>query len=95
MELTMDNIAKHYERAREEAWSLIELRARRILMNNRHLYEFIMAMGSAFFIDTSGETVYGSHSEPIDEILREWDADLKLTGEPMRFTATGPKRTDW
>ena len=31
----------------------------------------------------------------IEAFISEWDLDLHITGEPMRFTATGPIRTDW
>jgi hypothetical protein len=32
---------------------------------------------------------------PLANVFREWDNIFKLTGEPMRFTATGKKVTDW
>lgn len=31
----------------------------------------------------------------LDEFIMENDSTLKLTGEPMRFTANGPKVTEW
>jgi hypothetical protein len=37
---------------------------------------------------------YIEHS-PLANFLGEWDSDLHITGYPMRFTATGPIRTDW
>ena len=32
---------------------------------------------------------------PLWEFIQEWDEDLHLTGDPMRFTAEGPVITEW
>jgi len=31
----------------------------------------------------------------IDAFVSKWDEELKITGEPMRFTATGPVCREW
>ena len=33
--------------------------------------------------------------KPMNDFIREWDGVLKITGDAMRFTATGDKITDW
>lgn len=33
--------------------------------------------------------------KPLADFIGEWNDILKITGEPMRFTATGEKITDW
>ncbi|GEM_PF-2325358 len=33
--------------------------------------------------------------KPLSDFISEWDPVLKITGEPMRFTAKGEKVTDW
>lgn len=33
--------------------------------------------------------------KPLNEFISEWDDYLKITGDAMRFTATGVKVTDW
>lgn len=40
---------------------------------------------------------YDTHKylKPLNDFIGEWDQYLKITGEPMRFTATGKKITDW
>lgn len=34
-------------------------------------------------------------AKPIIDLITEWDNYLKITGEPMRFTAKGPVITEW
>jgi len=33
--------------------------------------------------------------KPLNDFITEWDPVLKITGEPMRFTATSPIKTNW
>lgn len=33
--------------------------------------------------------------KPLNDFISEWDNYLKITGDAMRFTATGVKVTDW
>lgn len=93
-------IAELYDQARQLALADLESLARDILKKRPNYKEFIMAMGSCFFTTKrNGETV---DLTPDDEcfsdmhaLLSEWDEYLKLTGEPMRFTVDGPRKTDW
>jgi len=96
-------IDKHYKIATDTALIEVERLARKILKKNKSLHEFIMAMGSYFFTLTKDTTWHISSTDmdrdldtygDLVEFMDEWD-DLKLTGEAMRFTATGPKITNW
>lgn len=95
----------HYNRACEIALLEMEKLAREILRKNKTLKEFVNAMGSCFFTTYEGDTIdlweYGTSRltkpsfKKLADLIMEWDDYLKLTGEPMRFTATGEKITDW
>ena len=85
-----------------QAEAYVEFLARRIMKNRPHLVEFVMAMGSASFSMKSGDHLpvdegdpEFKYLEPLAYFLSDWDDRLGLTGIPMRFTATGPKITDW
>jgi hypothetical protein len=80
----------------------VERLARLCLKSNiGYFNEFVMCMGTFFFTDKSGEVLYDHIAEKrigykrLDNFVCEWNSMLKLTGEPMRFTATGSKITDW
>lgn len=79
----------------------IEEEARKILRDNSSLKEFIMGMGVWFFEDNDGDNhcddsiSYDNIFRPIVVLLNAYDGRFKITGESMRFTATGTKITDW
>jgi len=87
------------------ALHLIETRARAILAAHSNLDEFVMAMGGWIFTRKQNKadhisTVYREHIpaylKSFTRMMDEFDRmKLKVTGEPMRFTAHGPKVTDW
>lgn len=80
------------------ALAIVEQRARRILRSHNSLVEFVMAMGTAFFVTAAGDTVRTherAYMRPLHEFLEEWTDALGLLGQPMRFTADGDVRTDW
>lgn len=57
-----------------------------------------MGMGTAFFtlrteINLSLED--RAYFAPLRNFLDDWDEIYNYTGEPMRFTAHGFKKTDW
>lgn len=33
--------------------------------------------------------------KPLNDFIMKWDEELKVTGDPMHFTATGEKITEW
>ncbi|OHD23502.1 MAG: hypothetical protein A2Y38_12120 [Spirochaetes bacterium GWB1_59_5] len=104
-------IEKHYTAAFNLTIVLIEERARKILNTHANLEEFVMAMGDAFFtrkigsrddsgfiVEEGGNTIAEDslgYLKPVTNIIAEWDSYLRLTGHPMRFTATGPVVTKW
>ncbi len=89
----------------------IEKEARKIMFQHKNLTEFIMAMGTCFFVDKNNNNisltteVYRNYSysweytykyfTKLHEIFDEFDDVYKLTGEPMRFTATSKVTNDW
>jgi hypothetical protein len=86
-----------YNAARRQALRLVETRARAILATDPELHEFIMAMGIwTFTRKHDGETMQTrTQFDSVRELIDEWDEVLKLTGEPMRFTAKGHRRRTW
>jgi len=93
-----------YDLLFNEAVDIIEEKARKILADHDNLDEFIMGMGGCFFttkqdadplrevfnIDPCERAYMKSLSDFLDYAKR-----FKVTGHPMRFTATGTKRTMW
>lgn len=70
--------------------------ARKILKANSDLEEFIMGMGTWFFSNKDGDNVStGPEFKELDDFISEWDETIRITGEPMRFTANGEIRRDW
>lgn len=88
----------YYDLAHEHAVGVVERMARDILLTHPNVVEFVMAMGIYGFNDKHGHTVHlheFAYMRPLHDFIREWDDVLKLSGTPMRFTATGNKITDW
>jgi hypothetical protein len=81
-----DNIALHH----------VEALARKMLTENSKLSEFIMGMGTYYFTHIGGTITYEEkYYTELSDFIGEWDSIFKLTGNPMRFTATGQVETDW
>lgn len=85
------------------ALNLIEKKARALLASHKNLDEFVMAMGGWIFTrknDESGDYISmdrcPAYVTSFARMMSEFeDIDLKVTGEPMRFTASGPVVKDW
>ena len=98
----MKNPSDKFERLldamEKEALDFIEQEARKILKTQKALNEFVMGMGVVFFTLTESSKTVGLneriYSEYLDDFINRWDGILHLTGNPMRFTASGPKITD-
>ena len=76
----------------------VERMARQLMVNHPHLIEFVMGMGVASFTDKYGNDVEITginYMKKLDDFLQKFDDDYHITGEPMRFTATGEKVTKW
>jgi len=87
---------EHYDAACSMALEEVERYARKILKDNPDIHEFIMGMGTWDF--KSNEKWLDNEDprfEPLLDLISKWDKSLYITGNPMRFTATGPKITDW
>ena len=93
-----DQIRANLAELERKASEYVEATARSILRRNKTIKEFVMAMGSAFFYSRDGDVLElddRKSFKPLKDFIEEWDDLLKITGEPMRFTADGPKVTDW
>lgn len=93
---------RYYAKSRDSALAYVEHAAREILRTHKNLEEFVMGMGTVMFTvvgDPHPHEFLSLHERvymrSLDKFLDEWDRTFCLTGNPMRFTATGPKRTDW
>lgn len=81
--------------------------ARYIMANNSKIDFFIIAMGTYFFTDTDGETIYNrnltgkpddfrqSGYKRLDNFIAEFDKTFHLTGTGVAFTATSQLIEDW
>ena len=97
MNATTRAVQRHYLQAEDLALIEVERLARKILVEHSNLDEFVMGMGEAFFSDGYENLAIDerAYMKPLRDFIGEWDDVLKLTGTPMRFTATGKKVTDW
>ena len=104
MKIKVKEIEQVYDQAAEMAEKFVEGHAREILRKHGNLDEFIMAMGGWFFTlkKPAGGLHYVSEEDrvylwksPLAKFIALWDERLRITGRPMRFTAYGPKQTDW
>lgn len=103
-EPTEADVAHYYEKARKAALYIVENLARKALTENPDspYKEFVMSMGIASFstVDGKDTTQWADFAcldaaLELDDFLGRWDSELYLTGEPMRFTATGPMVHNW
>lgn len=81
----------------------VERLARGVLLKHSDLDEFIMGMGGWFFTekteDATGNVLHDSEKDPrfksVTRFMDKWDDEFNISGEPMRFTATSHKVTEW
>jgi hypothetical protein len=83
---------------------LIENKARKLLLDHPCLDEYVMAMGGWLFtrkgrtddISTAYRECIPAYAMSFTRMMDDFDTvELKVTGEAMRFTATGPIVTSW
>lgn len=95
-----------WEQADKIILTEVERLARNVLKKNPKTKEFINAMGSFFFtvkgnknvhlnISTKEEILNLIGGKELFDFVYKHDQRFKITGEPMRFTETGPIITDW
>ena len=98
---TWRQIRFHYDKDRKQALAEVEKMARKILVEHPNLEEFVLAMGVATFTakekgaEHDISTCERAYMKKLDRLLCEWDEMLCLTGEGVRFTATGKRITHW
>lgn len=94
---------KHVDALLAEANSLVrkelEKRVRAVLRRNRKAKSFCMAMGSAAFYDSKGNSIFDEdipYAKPVWNLIDEYNDQLYLTGDPMRIeSCDGPLIKDW
>ena len=98
--INMDYVTKYYDesiRYKRMAVDLlldeIEKHARKTISENEDLKEFVMAMGTHFF--TNSSDVDSFVCEEIEKILYDWNDELKLTGIPMKIKQNEERISDW
>jgi hypothetical protein len=87
-----------YDRAIDLASEIVEKMARKILRKDKSLHFFCMSMGLAIFVTKDDKNLGLDEKKAFKELnafVDDWDEYLKVTGEPMAFTADGPKVTEW
>lgn len=86
-------------RASDLASAEVKRLAREILAAHPNLDEFIMAMGGCLFSVKNSRELISPHEKDymkvLNEFLEEFDGDLKITGESIRFRLNGPECTEW
>ena len=105
---TLSQIKREKERTDSRlyrvALRLIEKKARKILIAHPSLDEYVMGMGAWLFtrkgsnddISTVYEERVPRYAQPFARMMNEFEnMELKVTGEPMRFTARGPIVRMW
>ena len=98
-------IQKHIDIACALALTELERRARQIMKDHPVNIEFVMGMGGWPFHRQHGDSLLDFHCHKegggpkytwaFAEFVNKWDAVFRLTGTPMRFTATGVVRVSW
>lgn len=102
--LTPETIDARFTEVARMALGLIEVRARKAMSEHSTLTEFFIEAGEAYFTTTAGkklnianEDVLRDHPylNPVAELFDKWDESMQLKHDFIRFTAGGPKRTEW
>lgn len=96
-------IQRHYNTAVKLAMEEVERLARLAMSQDPVLEEFIMGMGTFGFAERlyPKQTIYHDDPKkhpaikPLWDFIEEWDRYMCLTGNAMRFTATGPVVREW
>lgn len=92
------HISREYHKLVNIALEYIKYEAKRILLEHPELDEFVMGMGTYFFTDKNKNTISLEdlrYANNLNLFINKWDEYLKLSGVPMRFTATSPVVIIW
>lgn len=94
-------IEDHLVAASNLASQEVERLARKLLRSSKKIGKFTTAMGTFFITHADGSVMWDHEARmykgfrDIEDFIIKYDSELHITGEPMSFTATGPKITDW
>ncbi len=67
-----------------------------LMSEHDYLDEFVMSIGSWYFIDKDGNYKYGNSgieyidNSPLASFINEWDKHIKLTNNKLRVKVNGP-----
>jgi len=94
------SMKKDYRKLQKKSIKIVKKEALKVLRKDNKLVEFVMGMGSFFFVDKKGEIISsddpgGKHFEKLTKFIYEWDEVLKITGDAMRFKKDGKITTSW
>lgn len=98
----MDNEAtlrKLFHEADQLAERILIAKARATMRRAPTLTEFVIGMGTWFFVDRDGAYLDGDCSlvcvQRFADFIDRWNPHFYLTGGAMRFTVDGPVVRDW
>jgi hypothetical protein len=95
----MHTVSECFDMACDKARIAVESMARAVLRARSDLGEFVMGMGTACFTSNLDKDTFSleeiEEATDLEEFISEWDRRLRITGDPMRFTATGKIVTEW
>ena len=97
-ELTKFNRA--YDQLYKSIEKIIIHDACKLMRDHKNLDEFVMSMGTWFFIDKDNEIraweyVKYLENSPLGNFIQDWDKDFKITGISMRFKIDGAITRNW
>lgn len=80
--------------------NLLELETIRICRNfikdqNNNAHSFTIAMGTYFFCDEDNNILNDLECKNFESFLDKYNAEFKITGNPMNFKATGKIIRQW
>lgn len=102
-----ENMNAKYSELLRSAIDIIEIEARKLMIKHLILGEFVMAMGSAFFIHKDSEMMIKDEVNRIinlnkykylhkfEELIDNLNNQFNILGYPMRFTAYGEVINNW
>ncbi len=98
MKKTTTQVRRVLDQANDIAYAAVKREALAILQKHPQLTGFCMAMGTACFYDQNGPQDPKHYTKTLLNFIDEFDGELKLTGQPLRFKRVGAKiefMTNW
>jgi hypothetical protein len=95
----LKEIEGHYNLASAAAEKELIRLARRAMRKSPVLIEFVMGMGTWFFVDKNDDYIHEDDSRmcvrDVSDFMEEWDEVFKLTGNLMRFSVDSEVVRNW